>query len=269
MKHSEVKRRFPDYLRGTIEGRLLQELEAHLRQCESCRKELESVSRLDSLLRQEVPAYRKQVEPSPSLMAKLDESRLEEARARPGLRRPALARRRSLPLGIALGGLVLVAAIFLMPPVREYVGDIFGIRKVIGPEPTPQVTPVPTEVSAVRGDLTLTLRLSRTTYAVSERAMATVKLTNTSPQAIQIAAPGKEYLNLIVQDEGGQEIFNWLLNKYGSLPAGPMETLTLDPGGSITRSLEFAMPEEGTFKVIATRFGDSLMTPPVNIEAVK
>ena len=55
MRCEKARERLQEYIEGALKGGDLRALEEHLQSCQDCRREQESLSELEALLRQEVP----------------------------------------------------------------------------------------------------------------------------------------------------------------------------------------------------------------------
>ncbi len=79
MKCHQVRERLAEYLAGALRGNDLNAFEGHLQSCQDCADELESFSKLDARLRQEVPRYWESIEPAPGFLARLQRVELERS----------------------------------------------------------------------------------------------------------------------------------------------------------------------------------------------
>ncbi|MBT9161294.1 MAG: hypothetical protein DDT26_02599 [Dehalococcoidia bacterium] len=79
MKCHQVRERLAEYLAGAFRGNDLNAFEGHLQSCQDCANELESVSKLDVRLRQEVPRYWESIEPAPGFLVRLQRVELERS----------------------------------------------------------------------------------------------------------------------------------------------------------------------------------------------
>ena len=256
MNHAKAKRNLVSYVRGDLMESELTAVREHLRQCDRCRDELASVARLHSALKQTVPAYWNCLEPVPDLAAGLVTSKLAESQHLGWLARLRSSRPWLAPAGVAAISLLLVLVVVAgVPPIRDRIANALGIEKNQG-----------TEVTVIGRDMVLTMRLPGTDYQSGQRVVAMVEVRNSTSQTIQLSGYDGQYLNLSVEDQSGNEVFNWLKNAYGeAVSVGPTSFINLEPGASLTKSIEFTAKETGILVLRGSTFDGLLATSPVAI----
>jgi hypothetical protein len=105
-------------------------------------------------------------------------------------------------------------------------------------------------------DFTLTIEIPKTDYEVGETAEATLTMSYHGDVPVEITAPGSQYLNLTIRDGQGNIVYNWERQEFGPPPpALDWYKETLQPGQTITKRLEFSMPQAGTFYLEGRNFG--------------
>ncbi len=77
MKCSEAREMIQEYLEDSLAGKELRDFEAHLKQCQECRLELQNIRSMDARLKQEIPALWNNIEPSPAFLNRLNNMEYE------------------------------------------------------------------------------------------------------------------------------------------------------------------------------------------------
>ncbi len=71
MRCSETQEKIITYLEGSLTEKEQRSFMEHIAKCESCRQELEHAREMDSLLKQQIPAYYREIQPAPDFVARL------------------------------------------------------------------------------------------------------------------------------------------------------------------------------------------------------
>lgn len=71
MRCDETRQKIVQYIEGTLSSDERQSFEEHLRDCKSCRQELERAREMDSLLKRGAPRYWEEIKPSPAFISRL------------------------------------------------------------------------------------------------------------------------------------------------------------------------------------------------------
>jgi anti-sigma factor RsiW len=162
----EAREKFSQYIEGSLSGDEIQAFEEHVRDCKSCRMELEHARDMDTLLRREVPEYWREIEPAPAFLSRLEKSGLWAAPRRTFSLKEWLFTPRQSPrvVTVALSTALVVALALLVPqafipqgappaaptPVAERAASLgeegmkFGAEAMPTPVPAAVPTPVPT-----------------------------------------------------------------------------------------------------------------------------
>ena len=74
MRCDELTEKIVQYMQDELNDEARQAFEKHVQDCESCRMELEHAREMDALLRQAAPRYWEEIEPSPGLLYRLENS---------------------------------------------------------------------------------------------------------------------------------------------------------------------------------------------------
>lgn len=73
---------------------------------------------------------------------------------------------------------------------------------------------------------------------------------------MELIAPGGQYFDLLIKDGRGDTVYHWERQEYGPPPPLlPTVRETIVPGQSITRHLEFTIPQAGMFYIRGRNFG--------------
>jgi hypothetical protein len=73
---------------------------------------------------------------------------------------------------------------------------------------------------------------------------------------VEITAPGSQYFDLIIRDGQGNIVYHWERQEFGPPPPSlDWYKETLQPGQTITKRLEFSVPQAGTFYLEGRNFG--------------
>lgn len=256
MNHTKAKRNLVSYARGDLKESQMTAVREHLRECALCRDELASVARLHSELKQTVSAYWNCLEPGPNLAAGLVTNKLAESQSPGWLAGLRSSRPWFTPAGVAAISLLFVLVMVAgVPPIRDRVANALGIQRTHG-----------IDVTVVGRDLTLVMRVPQTDYRLGDTVVATVGVTNMTSRPVDLAGYDGQYLNLSVEDEAGRQVFDWLTNAYvGTTASGLTTTLALQPGASITRSLQFTATEAGVFALKGATADGLLVTNGIAI----
>jgi len=148
--------------------------------------------------------------------------------------------------------------LWLQPTLSEnlevYVN--LGQKKVVKIFTESHLSPTPLESTASDRDFTLTLRILKTDYRVGEITEAILTLSYTGDQPVELTSPGGQYFDLLIRDGQGNIVYHWERQKYGPPPPLlPTVRETIAPDQSITRHLEFTIPQAGTFYIRGRNFG--------------
>ncbi len=118
------------------------------------------------------------------------------------------------------------------------------------------LSPMPLQSSETDRDFTLTIEIPETDYEVGKTAEATLTMSYHGDVPVEITAPGSQYLNLTIRDGQGNIIYNWERHEFGPPPpALDWYKETIQPGQTITKRLEFSVPQAGTFYLKGRNFG--------------
>ncbi len=118
------------------------------------------------------------------------------------------------------------------------------------------LSPMPLQSSETDRDFTLTIEIPAMDYEVGETAEATLSMSYHGKETVEITAPGSQYLNLTIRDGQGNIVYNWERQEFGPPPpALDWYKETLQPGQTITKRLEFSVPQAGTFYLEGRNFG--------------
>jgi len=158
------------------------------------------------------------------------------------------------------------ARFYIFPKVELWlqptISDILEIyvdlnqKKVVKIFTESQFSPMPLQSSASDRDFTLTINIPKTNYRVGEMAEATLALTYTGDQPVELTAPGSQYFDLLIKDGHGNIVYHWERQEYGPPPpALDWFKETINPGQSITKSLEFSVSKAGKLYIRGRNFG--------------
>jgi len=118
------------------------------------------------------------------------------------------------------------------------------------------LSPMPLQSSETDRDFTLTIKIPAADYEVGETAEATLTMSYHGEEPVEITTPGSQYLNLTIRDGQGNIVYNWERQEFGPPPpALDWYKETLQPGQTITKRLEFSVPQAGTFYLEGRNFG--------------
>ncbi|PIU57444.1 MAG: hypothetical protein COS88_01075 [Chloroflexi bacterium CG07_land_8_20_14_0_80_51_10] len=136
MRCKKARERLQEYIEGALKGGDLRALEEHLQSCQDCRREQESLSELEALLRQEVPKYWESIEPSPDFLARLKRMKLKPPpRQAPSIAEAlsALWGKHRLVLAAGLSICIVVALVLTIPRVTSPVEEapIVAVKEVV------------------------------------------------------------------------------------------------------------------------------------------
>ena len=83
-----------------------------------------------------------------------------------------------------------------------------------------------------------------------------LSLSYTGEVPVEITAPGSQYFDLIIRDGQGNIVYHWERQEFGfPAPAFDWFKETVQPGQTITKRLEFSLPQVGTFYLAGRNFG--------------
>jgi len=158
------------------------------------------------------------------------------------------------------------AYFYIFPKVELWlqptISDILEIyvdlnqKKVVKIFTESHLSPMPLQSSDTDRDFTLSIKIPKTDYKVGETAEAVMTLSYTGDGPVELTAPGSQYFNLTIRDGQGNIVYQWEEHEYGPPPpALDWFKETINPGQSITKSLEFSLPKAGTFYIEGRNFG--------------
>lgn len=257
MNHTNMKQNLVSYVRGDLNESQVTAIREHLLECVQCRDELASVSRLHSALKQAVPTYWNCPDPGPKLASSVDARSLDEPRSPGWLERVRSDRPWFVPAGVAVISLLLVLmAVVALPPVRDLVVNGLGIARNQG-----------VEVTVVGKEIVLVMRVPQTDYHLGDTIEATVVVKNRTSRSVDVSGYNDQYFNIHVEDNVGNQVFDWLTSVQGATSAGGRKsTLTLQPGASVMSSLEFTASEPGVLALKASTIDGLLVTKGIDIK---
>jgi hypothetical protein len=135
------------------------------------------------------------------------------------------------------------------------------------------ISPTPLESSASDRDFKLTVKIPKTDYQVGELAKAILTLSYDGDQPVELSSPSGQYFDLLIRDGQNNIVYQWERYNAGLSPSLPAPTevvtppppltvfphnsikTTIDPGQSITGTLEFNIPKAGTYYFGGRNFG--------------
>ena len=148
--------------------------------------------------------------------------------------------------------------LWLQPTISDIVEIYVDLdqKKVVKIFTESHLSPMPLQSSDTDRDFKLTIEIPRTDYKVGETAEAIMTLSYTGDGPVELTAPGSQYFNLTIRDGQGNIIYNWERQEFGPPPpALDWYKETIQPGQTITKRLEFSLPEAGTFYIEGRNFG--------------
>lgn len=158
------------------------------------------------------------------------------------------------------------ACFYIFPKVelmlQPTVSDILEIyvdlnqKKVVRIFTESHLSPMPLQSSETDRDFTLTIKIPKTDYEVGETAEAILTLSYAGDEPVEITAPGSQYFDLIIRDGQGNIVYHWERQEFGPPPpALDWFKETVNPGQTITKRLEFSVPQAGTLYLAGRNFG--------------
>lgn len=148
--------------------------------------------------------------------------------------------------------------LWLQPTISDIVEIYVDLnqKKVVKIFTESHLSPMPLQSSASDRDFTLTIEIPKTDYKVGDTAEAIMALSYTGDGPVDLTAPGSQYFNLTIRDGQGNIVYQWEEHEYGP-PPPPLDWFkeTINPGQTITKRLEFSLPEAGTFYIEGRNFG--------------
>jgi hypothetical protein len=148
--------------------------------------------------------------------------------------------------------------LWLQPTISDILEIYVDIdqEKVVKIFTESHLSPMPLRSSETDRDFTLTIEIPKTDYEAGETAEATLTMSYHGDEPVAITAPGSQYFNLTIRDGQGNIVYNWERQEFGPPPpALDWYKETLQPGRTITRQLEFSVPQAGTFYLAGRNFG--------------
>ncbi len=148
--------------------------------------------------------------------------------------------------------------LWLQPTISDIV-DIYvdlDQKKVAKIFTESRLSPMPLQGSAADRDFALTIEIPGTDYRVGETAEASLTLSYSGDVPVELTAPGSQYFDLLIRDGQGDIVYQWERQEFGPPPpALDWFKETVKPGRTITRRLEFNVPQAGTFYIAGRNFG--------------
>ena len=148
--------------------------------------------------------------------------------------------------------------LWLQPTISDILEIYVDLKqkKVVKIFTESHLSPMPLQSSDTDRDFTLTIQIPKTDYRVGETAEAIMTLSYTGDGSVELTAPGSQYFNLTIRDGQGNIVYQWERQEYGPPPPSlDWFKETINPGQSITKSLEFSLPQAGTFYIEGRNFG--------------
>ncbi len=148
--------------------------------------------------------------------------------------------------------------LWLQPTISDIVGIYVDLdqKKVVKIFTESRLSPMPLQGSDTDRDFTLTIEIPRTDYKVGETAEAILTLSYNGDEPVELTAPGSQYFDLLIRDGQGDIIYQWERQEFGPPPpALGWFKETVQPGRTITKRLEFNIPQAGTFYIAGRNFG--------------
>jgi len=146
--------------------------------------------------------------------------------------------------------------------LQPIISDILEIyidldqKKVVKIFTESHLSPMPLQSSATDRDFTLSIQIPKTDYKVGETAEAIMTLSYAGDGPVELTAPGSQYFNLTIRDGRGNIVYQWEGHEYGPPPpALDWFKETINPGQTITKRLEFSVPQAGRFYLEGRNFG--------------
>ena len=148
--------------------------------------------------------------------------------------------------------------LWLQPTISDIVEIYVDLnqKKVVKIFTESHLSPMPLQSSDTDRDFTLSIKIPKTDYKVGETAEAILSLSYTGEVPVEITAPGSQYFDLIIRDGQGNIVYHWERQEFGfPAPAFDWFKETVQPGQTITKRLEFSLPQVGTFYLAGRNFG--------------